>query len=201
MVDSCNGAGSVVAPRLLEALGAEVFTVNVTPDGMFPRGAEPVPENLGALCAAVKEHGADVGFAQDMDADRLAVVSERGEPIGEEYTLVLAARYVLARERGPVVANLATTHALDGRREFAAPSNAPASRGQRDEECGAWARTRRRWQGASSPAHQLAPQPRRLALGLHLLADPGRESRTRRRHPPHFMLKETRLPFRPHRRC
>jgi phosphomannomutase len=113
VVDSCNGAASVVAPRLLEALGAEVFAINVTPDGMFPRGAEPTPENLGALMAAVREHRADVGFAQDMDADRLAVVSERGEAVGEEYTLVLAARYVLGRERGPVVANLSTTSALD----------------------------------------------------------------------------------------
>jgi phosphomannomutase len=113
VVDSCNGAGSVVAPRLLEALGAEVFALNVTPDGLFPRGAEPVPENLGALTAAVREHRADVGFAQDMDADRLAVVSERGEAVGEEYTLVLAARYVLGREPGPLVANLSTTSALD----------------------------------------------------------------------------------------
>ncbi|MDT7778306.1 MAG: phosphomannomutase [Acidobacteriota bacterium] len=112
-VDSCNGAGSIVAPRLLEALGAEVLPLNTTPDGLFPRGAEPVPENLGALCRAVVESGADVGFAQDMDADRLAVVDERGEAVGEEYTLVLATRYVLARERGPVVANLATTYALD----------------------------------------------------------------------------------------
>ncbi|PYS79136.1 MAG: phosphoglucosamine mutase [Acidobacteria bacterium] len=121
-VDSCNGAGSIVAPRLLAALGAEVFTVNTTPDGLFPRGAEPVPENLGALCDAVREHNADVGFAQDMDADRLAVVNEQGEPVGEEYTLVLATRYVLARERGPVVANLATTHVLDAvAREFDCP--------------------------------------------------------------------------------
>ena len=112
-VDSCNGAGSVVAPRLLEALGAEVLALNVTPDGSFPRGAEPLPENLGALCAAVREAGADVGFAQDMDADRLAVVSERGEPVGEELTLVLAAMRVLAREPGAVVANLSTTTALD----------------------------------------------------------------------------------------
>jgi phosphomannomutase len=112
-VDSCNGAGSIVAPRLLEALGAEVFAINNTPDGSFPRGAEPVPENLGALCSAVRENVCDVGFAQDMDADRLAVVSERSEAVGEEYTLVLATRYVLGRERGAVVANLATTHALD----------------------------------------------------------------------------------------
>ncbi len=53
-VDSGNGAGSIVAPRLLEALGVEVVPLNVTPDGLFPRGAEPVPENLGALCAAVQ---------------------------------------------------------------------------------------------------------------------------------------------------
>jgi len=97
----------------LRAGGAEVFPINVTPDGLFPRGAEPVEENLGALCAAVREHGCDVGFAQDMDADRLAIVSERGETIGEENTLVLATRYVLGRERGAVVANLATTSALD----------------------------------------------------------------------------------------
>jgi phosphomannomutase len=112
-VDSCNGAGSVVAPRLLEALGVEVVPLNVTPDGLFPRGAEPIEENLGALCAVVREHGCDVGFAQDMDADRLAIVSERGRVIGEEYTLVLAARYVLGHERGGVVANLSTTSVLD----------------------------------------------------------------------------------------
>jgi phosphomannomutase len=112
-IDSCNGAGSIVAPRLLEALGVEVVPLNVIPDGLFPRGAEPVPENLGALCAAVHEHACDVGFAQDMDADRLAIVSERGEAVGEEYTLVLATRYVLSHEPGPVVANLSTTNALD----------------------------------------------------------------------------------------
>ena len=113
VIDSCNGAGSIVAPRLLEALGAEVIPINVTPDGSFPRPAEPVPENLGDLCAAVKNHNADVGFAQDMDADRLAIVSEQGIAIGEDYTLVLATLYVFGRERGPVVANLSTTSALE----------------------------------------------------------------------------------------
>ena len=112
VLDSCNGAGSVVTPHLLEALGADVFTINTTPDGLFPRPAEPLPENLGELCAAVREHGADVGFAQDMDADRLAVVDEAGRPVGEDYTLVLAALYVLGREPGPVVANLSTSSAL-----------------------------------------------------------------------------------------
>jgi phosphomannomutase len=121
-LDSCNGAGSIVGPKMLAALGAEVIPINVTPDGSFPRPAEPVPENLGDLCAAVKQHGADVGFAQDMDADRLAIVSEQGIPIGEDYTLVLAALYVLGRQPGPVVANLSTTSALaDVANKFGCP--------------------------------------------------------------------------------
>jgi phosphomannomutase len=122
VLDSCNGAGSLVGPKLLEALGAEVIPINVTPDGSFPRPAEPLAENLGDLCAAVKKHHADIGFAQDMDADRLAIVSEQGVPIGEDYTLVLATLYVLGRERGPVVANLSTTSALeDVAKQFGCP--------------------------------------------------------------------------------
>ena len=112
VLDACNGAGSVVGPKLLEALGVEVISINVTPNGLFPRPAEPVAENLGDLSAAVKQHRADIGFAQDMDADRLAIVSEQGKPIGEDYTLLLAALYVLGKEPGPVVANLSSTSAL-----------------------------------------------------------------------------------------
>ena len=113
VLDACNGAGSLVGPKLLQALGAEVFVINDQPNGQFPRPAEPLPENLGDLSAAVVEHRADIGFAQDMDADRLAIVSNEGIPIGEDYTLVLATLYILGLERGPVVANLSTTHALD----------------------------------------------------------------------------------------
>src|SRR5688572_7512600 len=122
VLDSCNGAGSLVGPKLIEALGAEVIPLNVTPDGSFPRPAEPVPENLGELCRTVKESGADIGFAQDMDADRLAVVSNHGEAIGEDYTLVLAMLYVLGREKGAVVANLSTTSAVeDIAKQFGCP--------------------------------------------------------------------------------
>jgi phosphomannomutase len=112
VLDACNGAGSLAGPKLLEALGAEVFSINVTPNGSFPRPAEPLAENLGDLCGAVKAQQADVGFAQDMDADRLAVVSAEGVAIGEEYTLLLAALSVLGKNPGPVVANLSTTSAL-----------------------------------------------------------------------------------------
>lgn len=112
VLDACNGAGSLVGPKLLEALGAEVFAINVTPNGSFPRPAEPLAENLADLCTAVKAHQADVGFAQDMDADRLAIVSEEGVAIGEEYTLLLATVQVLGKHPGPVVANLSTTSTL-----------------------------------------------------------------------------------------
>jgi phosphomannomutase len=112
-LDACNGAGSLVGPRLLAALGVDVVPINVTPDGRFPRAAEPTPEALAQLSAAVRDRDCDVGFAQDMDADRLAVVSEGGDPIGEELTLVLAVQHVLATTPGPVVANVATTHAID----------------------------------------------------------------------------------------
>jgi phosphomannomutase len=113
VLDACNGAGSTITPRLLQALGVESVAIHASPDGTFPRPAEPLPENLGALCDAVRERRADVGFAQDMDADRLAIVSERGGPIGEERTLVLAAQYVLSKTPGPVVTNVSTTHALE----------------------------------------------------------------------------------------
>ncbi|MGE5360981.1 MAG: phosphoglucosamine mutase [Bacteroidales bacterium] len=113
VLDCCNGAGSVVTPRLLEALGVDVVAINAAPDGTFPRPAEPLPENLGDLRAAVIANHADIGFAQDMDADRLAIVSNEGVAIGEERTLVLAAQYVLSKTPGAVVTNISTTQALD----------------------------------------------------------------------------------------
>jgi phosphomannomutase len=196
VVDSCNGAGSVVAPRLLEALGAEVFRLNTTPDGLFPRAAEPLPENLGALCARVRETGADVGFAQDMDADRLAVVSERGEAVGEEYTLVLAARYVLGREPGPVVANLSTTDALDF---VAAEAGCPLYR-SKIGEANVTEEMRRVGAVIGGEGNGGVIYPRvnfardslvGMALTLHLLAETGRTvTELLADLPPRFMLKE-----------
>ncbi|HXY39397.1 MAG TPA: phosphoglucosamine mutase, partial [Vicinamibacteria bacterium] len=114
VVDPGGGAAYEAAPRMVEALGAEVVAaLHTVADGRFPRPAEPVPENLGALCEAVRERGADLGFAQDMDGDRLAIVDETGRPIGEELTLVLAAEPVLRRTPGPLVTNLATSDAVE----------------------------------------------------------------------------------------
>jgi len=102
-----------IQPDLMDALGVDVVSIHATPDGSFPRPAEPLPENLGALCDLVRQQRCDIGFAQDMDADRLAIVDETGTPIGEDYTLVLAAWRVLSMTPGVVVANLSTTAALD----------------------------------------------------------------------------------------
>jgi phosphomannomutase len=113
VVDPGGGAASVAAPRLVEALGADAVAIYTTADGRFPRPAEPVPENLKALGDAVRAYNADVGFAQDMDGDRLAVVDARGRPIGEELTLVLAAEQVLEHTPGPIVTNIATTDAVE----------------------------------------------------------------------------------------
>ncbi len=111
--DSCNGAGSLFAPRFLEKLGCQALGINNVPDGIFPRDPEPKAENISELCEAVRAEKADIGFAQDADADRLAIVDEEGRPIGEELTVALAAKHVLSRSRGPVVVNLSTTAIVD----------------------------------------------------------------------------------------
>jgi phosphomannomutase len=111
-LDCVNGAGSVMAPDLLERLGCTVHTLDCEPSGDFRRVPEPLAENLGGLSDLVREKGADIGFALDPDGDRLAIVDETGSPIGEEYTLVLCADAVLGRTRGPVVTNLSTTRAV-----------------------------------------------------------------------------------------
>ena len=109
VLDCNHGSGGVLGPRLLQELGCEVRVLGGTPDGRFEHTPEPLEQNLGSLCRAVREHEADAGFAQDPDADRLAVVDENGRYLGEELTLALAADYVLARTPGPVVVNGSTS--------------------------------------------------------------------------------------------
>ena len=109
VLDCNHGSGGVLGPRLLEQLGCETLVQGGTPDGQFEHTPEPLQQNLTGLCAAVKEQGADVGFAQDPDADRLAIVDETGRYIGEELTLALCADYILARTPGPVVVNGSTS--------------------------------------------------------------------------------------------
>ncbi|WP_237227699.1 phosphoglucosamine mutase [Rubinisphaera sp. JC750] len=109
VLDCNHGSGAVSGPTILRELGCEVIVLGETPDGRFAHTPEPLAENLTSLCDAVREHGADIGFAQDPDADRLAIVDERGEYIGEELTLALAVDYVLPKTPGPIVVNGSTS--------------------------------------------------------------------------------------------
>ena len=109
VLDCNHGSGSLLGPQLLRDLGCEVIVMGGTADGQFEHPAEPLKENLATLMAAVTKHGADVGFAQDPDADRLAIVDNTGRYIGEELTLGLAVDHVLSRKQGPVVVNGSTS--------------------------------------------------------------------------------------------
>jgi phosphomannomutase len=113
VLDSVNGAGCVATATLLSKLGCQVVHINDTPNGLFPHEPEPTEANLTQLVAEVKRQKAHVGFAQDPDADRLAIVDENGRYIGEEYSLALAARFMLRKRPGVAVANLSSSRMLD----------------------------------------------------------------------------------------
>jgi phosphomannomutase len=117
-VDAVNGAASVAACQLVEALGAEPVRLNCSIEPMkqgavFPRKPEPEAQNLGDLCNLVRERKLDLGIAFDPDGDRFSCVDETGVALGEEATICLACRYILPRRKGSVVVNLSTTRAVD----------------------------------------------------------------------------------------
>jgi phosphomannomutase len=109
-LDSACGTGERLAPALLEALGCQVHQVRVE------RDSEPSAANLGALCEAVRNQRLHLGLAQDEDADRLALVSEKGEAVGEEYSLAIVVKHLLERYKGSrpvVVKNTSTSRMID----------------------------------------------------------------------------------------
>ena len=112
-VDCCNGACSLLSPRWLEVLGCEVLALNNDPAAPFPHAPEPKPATMAQLCALVKAGHADIGFAHDADGERLGLVTDLGEPLSEEMTLVLAADIRLRKQPGTVVTNISTTQAID----------------------------------------------------------------------------------------
>jgi len=115
VVDAVNGAAYKTLPILLEKLNCHVVKIHCENNGFFPRGTEPIPENITDLSEAVKKHNAHIGFATDPDADRLAIVSNEGKPIGEELTLVLAIESYLKyyKDKQNIVTNLSTSMGVD----------------------------------------------------------------------------------------
>ncbi len=112
-LDCVHGVGGAVMPRLLESLGCEVVGIGLEVDGRFPRDPEPTAANLGDLARLVRESGAALGLAVDPDVDRLSLVDETGQPLGEDFTLALASAVVLKRTPGTVVTNLSTSQVVD----------------------------------------------------------------------------------------
>jgi phosphomannomutase len=132
VLDACNGAGAVSAPHLLKELNCDIVPINIVPNGIFPRNPEPLPENLAQASAAVKQTNADIGFAQDADADRLSIIDEKGNPVSEEFTVVIVINSFLRRitnanptKEKIVVVNLSTTKTVD---DIAAKYNAKVIR-------------------------------------------------------------------------
>ena len=111
--DSVNGAGGRITKKLLGKLGCEVMAINDEPTGLFAHRPEPTARNLTGLCNVVKAKGVDIGFAQDPDGDRLAIVDENGSYIGEEYSLALTAKYIFSKKKGAAATNLSTSRMID----------------------------------------------------------------------------------------
>ncbi len=113
-LDSVNGAGSVMTPGFLrDTLGCDLHAISIDPNLPFPRVAEPRPDTLGDLSELVRSSGAQIGFAQDPDGDRLAVVDEEGRVLDNDDVLAMAIRIALERKPGNVVVNLTTSSVVD----------------------------------------------------------------------------------------
>ena len=113
VADTGCGAGSVTLPFMLQRLGCEVITINAQLDGTFPwRNPEPTPDVLTELAEIVRITGADMGVAQDGDADRAVFVDENGDFIDEEVLLAMMAKYILSREKGVIVTPVSTSQRM-----------------------------------------------------------------------------------------
>jgi phosphomannomutase len=116
VVDCVNAAGSFVVPQLLNDLGCIVIKMNCDGTGRFPRKPEPIPENIISAMDRVKLEKADLGIVVDPDVDRLVLITEKGEPFNEEYTIAQAVKFIFGKvspEQRIAVVNLSTTRAID----------------------------------------------------------------------------------------
>lgn len=109
LLDANHGAGGELGFNLLEVLGCEIEVLGDVADGLFAHTPEPTADNLRDVLPQVARMGADIGFCQDPDADRLAVIDAAGRYLGEEYTLAMCVDHVLRKSLGPVVTNCSTS--------------------------------------------------------------------------------------------
>lgn len=113
VVDPMYGAGIDYFPKLLAGGRTQVIQVNGFRNPIFPgmHNPEPIDHNLHILRSAILEHRADVGLANDGDADRIGVMDERGVFINQLQVYALLLLYLLEVRgmRGPIVKTLTTT--------------------------------------------------------------------------------------------
>ncbi len=116
VVDCVNASGSKIIPELLGKLGCKVIKIDCEPSGIFTRKPEPLPENLKHTCAAVKKNKADIGIVIDPDADRMVIITEKGEPFGEENTITTVVKHILSKTKPAkriAAINLSTSRSVD----------------------------------------------------------------------------------------
>ncbi|MFN4227483.1 MAG: phosphoglucosamine mutase [Candidatus Ratteibacteria bacterium] len=112
-VDVCQGVGALYTKEFLEQLNCKVEILNEKPYGIFAHNPEPKKETLKQLSKFIKTKNIDIGFAQDPDGDRLAIVDEKGNIVGEEKVLAICVKNILEKIKTPVVINLSTSMLID----------------------------------------------------------------------------------------
>mgnify|MGYP001469983692 FL=1 len=114
IVDGINSVGGLAVPELLKKIGVKkINKLNCIPNGKFSHNPEPLPENIIEIRNIMKNNDFDLGIVVDPDVDRLCFLDEKGNTIGEEYTLVLAAKQLLSKQEKIITcSNLSSTMAL-----------------------------------------------------------------------------------------
>jgi len=113
-LDPVNGTGAIGIPAILKALGVNtIHSINDEPNGRFAHNPEPLPEHLQDICSLVKEKGCDLGIVTDPDADRLALITNKGNLFGEEYTQAAAFDFMLDKKSGPCATNLSSSRVAE----------------------------------------------------------------------------------------
>ena len=113
LLDANHGAGGLLGRRLLETLGCQLVLLGEEANGKFQHDPEPTATNLTSICQQVAEQDVAIGFCQDPDADRLAIIDESGNYLGEEYTMALCVNHILQQRSGPIVTNCATSRMIE----------------------------------------------------------------------------------------
>ncbi len=116
VLDTGNGAASVVAPYLFKKAGCQTITLNNQPDGTFPgRSPDPLEDPLDDLRSLVVSSNADLGLAFDGDGDRAILVDDKGRKVQTERAAAIIAKELIAENdgKGTVIANVSCSMVID----------------------------------------------------------------------------------------